>query len=362
MVPRPTALVMTALELETRAVTAHLAGTRTERHEKGTIYQLGDFDTTWRVVVAETGPGNPTVAVELERAVSEYQPRLALLVGVAGGLKDVRLGDVVAATKIYGYESGKIEEDGFMPRPSGGESTYSLVQLAKFVARENRWVARIISDGQSKLADGAHPRAFIGPIAGGEKVIATTDSPVYELMCKNYSDALAVEMEGYGFARAAYAQDALPSLIVRGISDLLDGKGYSDSRGLQEHAASNAAAFTFELLAHYIPSADLMPMRRLAPGGESSNVEADQWCRVVVVAVQLYPEGPNQEAVWERAGGDLSTLNLRGNGRAQWFWALNRLELGGGGANLSTRTLLEAFREDYPSNQDVLDLESMFSV
>ena len=41
-----------------------------------------------------------------------------LLVGVAGGLKaGAELGDVVVATRIHAYHSGREETTGFRPRP-----------------------------------------------------------------------------------------------------------------------------------------------------------------------------------------------------------------------------------------------------
>jgi nucleoside phosphorylase len=242
----PCAIILTALSVEFNAVKAHLRDV-VEDVYKGTIYEKGYFDgnrQTWQVALAEIGAGNDGAAFEAERAINYFNPSVAIFVGVAGGIKDVGLGDVVAATKAHGYESGKAERI-FKPRPDAGNSSYNLVQRAKNVARNQDWTKRI----KSPTVDTA-PKAFVGSIAAGEKVIASTKSDIYNFLRANYSDTLAVEMEGRGFLEAAHANPQVSSLIVRGISDLINNKSDIDDDVRQDIASRNGTAFAFEVLAN----------------------------------------------------------------------------------------------------------------
>lgn len=241
---RPKCVILTALPVEFLAVLSHLADVSEVVH-KGTVYERGIFaqgDQGWEVYVAELGAGNNSAAFELERAISRFSPQVVMFVGVAGGIKDVKVSDVVAATKVYGYESGKAETT-FKPRPDVGESSYPLVQRAKAIARRGDWTRRILDP-----IAGQTPRAIVGPIAAGEKVIASTEASVYDFLRANYGDALAVEMEGRGFLQAAHANPQVSTLIVRGISDLLDNKSAMDDDARQALASRHASAFAFEVL------------------------------------------------------------------------------------------------------------------
>lgn len=240
-------VILTALGVEYDAVRAHLKYLREEVH-KGTIYERGNFiagEVQWEILIAQIGAGNSVAAAEAERAINYFAPDIVLFVGVAGGVKDVTLGDVVAATKVYGYESGKVAQSKFLARPDVGESSYSLVQRAITEGRKKDWLQRIRGRDQLQVA----PHVFVGSIAAGEKVIASTRSAVFKLLHSNYNDTLAVEMEGRGFLHAAHGNEQVQALIVRGISDLLDGKNQVDALGSQETAARNASAFAFEVLA-----------------------------------------------------------------------------------------------------------------
>ncbi|MFL5662035.1 MAG: tetratricopeptide repeat protein [Ktedonobacteraceae bacterium] len=247
-------LILTALSVEYQAVRAHLQNMQEITHPEGTVYEWGTFtgqDRIWHVVMAEIGMGGPKAASETERAVSFFHPQIALFVGVAGGLKDVKLGDVVASTKVYAYESGKAAKK-FEVRPIVWPSSYALEQRARSVARKEEWLVRLDDTSPHPM-----PHAYVGALAAGEKVLGSTQSSLFTLLKANYGDSLAVEMEGHGFLASVHANHAVHGLVIRGISDLIDEKLAADTAGWQRRAARHAAAFAFQVLMTFtLPSTD----------------------------------------------------------------------------------------------------------
>jgi hypothetical protein len=142
----PCAVILTAIPVEYVAVRTHLSGLQEEEHPEGTIYERGTFSSNgrlWQVGIVEIGAGIAEAAVETKRAIDYFKPIVVLFVGVAGGIKDVDLGDVVAATKVYGYESGKVVEETFEPRPNTSVVSYRLEQRAKVEARKEDWLQEL---------------------------------------------------------------------------------------------------------------------------------------------------------------------------------------------------------------------------
>lgn len=223
--PRRVAVIITALPIERTAVIEHLRDVSEEPPLSGSIYRRGIFDERsdpWDVVVAEIGAGNVGAAAEAERVISHYSPEVSLFVGVAGAVKDLKHGDVVASTKVYGYESGKDDKGGFKTRPAVQLTAYALEQRARFEAGESDWRQRIRCVGESSHA--VVPDARIAPIAAGEKVVASNRSRTFKFIRKHYGDAVAVEMEGHGFLLGVHMNHPTQGIVVRGISDLVEDK------------------------------------------------------------------------------------------------------------------------------------------
>lgn len=134
----PCAVIFTALAIEYQAVSEHITGFYEEIHSQGTIYNRGTFPPIkplWDIGIVETSMGNTRASLEAERAISFFKPSIALFVGIAGGLKDVKIGDIVIGKKVYNYESGKADMN-FKMRPEVGNSSYRMVQRAQVVARK----------------------------------------------------------------------------------------------------------------------------------------------------------------------------------------------------------------------------------
>jgi len=237
----PTVVFITALPLESDAITKNLSQLKNEM-VSNTAYRIGVYpkdNPRWRVVVREAGQTNTVASTETILAIRNFEPDYIFLVGTAGGIKDVALGDVVIADVIKGYERGK-DGSTFEPRGAVARSSYKLVEVAKLVSYTQNWCAKIDHEPL--------PKALIGVITTGEKVVASTCSPTYKLIRKIYSDAIAVEMEGIGFSEAVWRSESMRGIVIRGISDLLDDKDAKHDKEWQPIAAENAAAFAFAML------------------------------------------------------------------------------------------------------------------
>ena len=244
------------MAVEYQAVAKYLANPKRFVHETAAhaAYTVGEFvgkHHKYQVVIREPGQLPIEMALATQEAIQHFHPQLALQIGVAGGIKDVTIGDVLIADKVYSYEGGKEDKDGFKARPVMGGGSRELLAYAQIMSKSDEW--------KSRTGDGAlHSRIFFGAIASGSKVIANSNSPTYQNIKKHFNDSLGVEMEAYGFVLALHG---VHGLVIRGISDLCEGKAEASDEHWQPVAVERAAAVGFEMLyqlnCNSLPNLDL---------------------------------------------------------------------------------------------------------
>lgn len=254
-VPGVDIVLLTALGLEFDALHAHLADPITYFDTDGTRYAVGDLQGGCRVALALIGEGNLAAAALTGRAIQEFSPVALFFVGVAGALKDdVAVGDVVVATRVHAYHGGREENDVFRPRPKGWPIGHGLEQTARAVAQAGTWAAEVPGG-----SIGAAPQVHFKPIVSGDVVLDSRTSPLAGFIAEQYSDAIAIDMEGAGVAEGAHRKNFHHAMTIRGISDAADGaKRQKDTAGWQLRAAANAAAFAAALapaIRHSSPAA-----------------------------------------------------------------------------------------------------------
>ena len=260
----PTVVILTAIKEEYLAVREHLVQP-VDATQKSTAYEAGVFEfnkkLVARVVIRECGPKNTNAAQETERAIQYFSPDLILFVGIAGSRKpkDFSIGDVIYPTMIYSYEGGKSEKKSFSSRPDMGGTTYHLDEIAKKERLSDDW-KKLIKNGQSK-----NVKADLGVIASGEKLIEHYESGIGKILSKHFNDTSAVEMEGFGFAKAASKQgkeyNNMMVGVVRGISDIIGQPDEEEQNGAKDRrpdnakqlASDTAAAFAFWLIFKAFP-------------------------------------------------------------------------------------------------------------
>lgn len=347
-------LIVTALAVERASVRRHLSDVDVIRSGT-TTGDIGVFESDGTIVtvaVIETGVGNVHASTATSAALRDLGPETVVVIGIAGGVKDVDIGDVIASKKVYWVEAGKLEAErpdgGAAPviarlRPDFGPVSNRLVHTARGVVADGTWHRRGIS-GDAKRLNGEQARALVSPLASVEKVVANEQSTLAVAIRQSFSDAVALAMEDFGVMLAVAQHENAAAITVRGISDLLDDKSYTDEQGGQDLAAANAAAFAFELLA--------LDIRLSSESAQTEPKPTD----LAEIAASLYPTGPSDRAIWQRSGGDLSRISLEGVGHERWWSALEQLGLGGGGGTISLTALVEVMVDDFPNHKELMRL------
>ena len=78
--------------------------------------------------------------------------------------------------------------------------------------------------------------------------------------------------------------------------------------------------------------------------------KSEKWQFLESLATELYPGGPDDQGLWERAGGKDADLPSKSDGRTRWGKAMRDMRNGRGPA---PSALLADMKEDFPNNEQI---------
>lgn len=263
-------VIVTALEEERDAVLSKLKGWRKLPPTKAdvrvyfhaylpVVYPDGMRAIYSLIVVCLSGMGRVEAVNTAKDAIVRWNPVYVFLVGIAGGFEqnDARLGHVLVPDQIFDYELQKIVD---VPRWKWFGWLLGKVSKEIYRPSVHRVDARFIQAAMNyldkdwlKLISAARPgdgepMRLIGPMASGDKVIASRSQ--LKKLLSLCPKLMGLEMEASGAVSACFQAASSPGFVmVRGVSDLTDEK--KDTPNCAEwrgYASDVAAAYAIGLL------------------------------------------------------------------------------------------------------------------
>ena len=235
----------------------------------GRTYYTGSVTTAdgfqYRVVaMLLRSMGNLEAANATHDLITTWNPRYIIVTGIAGGLRptDQDFGDIIVAQTVVYYEFGKEMDKGLESRNRQFPCDPSLLDAALNMPC-TEWRDGLPSRPDNQPQSPEHPMVHYGPLASGEKVIASDDAS--GRLLRYQPDLVGVEMESAGVASAALgAVRKIGFLAIRSICDFADHKKNADWQG---YAAETAATFVRAFLRNRPvgPSSGNWPVQRAFP-------------------------------------------------------------------------------------------------
>lgn len=239
--------IVTVQEIELEAVLEHIPPYRRLLGRR--VYNLCRLKTekedTYQIAVLRGLSTGTTDTMEAVRdLMEELSPIWLFLVGMADGLDEDTLGDVVVSSKIAEF-TAEAELSGGQPKYSVGGG--SIAREAGIVVANLPALKRSLGPWNQGL--GSSPRMVDRPPTVSTGIIASSERGIPDTRILNSWLALvrgikAVDMESAGVFRIASNRN-VPLITIRGIGDVI---GKFTSRAWRRYASYAAASFTAAFL------------------------------------------------------------------------------------------------------------------
>lgn len=216
---------------------------------------LKDGDNIKKIVTVQCcDMGMVSATVTALNLYLHFKPKYIFIVGIAAGIDNQNIGDIIVPNEVRNYTTGKYcERDGksiFIPEPK-------ILQLdSKIVRMINCDHSEILSEitKESPFSSDYILKLHSTPMACGSAVIASK-SIVDEQINEHYRKSAALDMESYGVFYAAQSLcDNKPiAICVKSISDHADGNKNNNRSDIdQAYASYTSAYFTKYLILNYL--------------------------------------------------------------------------------------------------------------
>lgn len=247
--------ILVALPLpEQEQVTNSFGGIWRQEGREGALFNVAEIafggQTTTVVLGVQNYMGMVSAAVLASKAIRGWAPRLLIMTGICAGVrKEVNLGDIIIPRQVFDYGSGKLKQGKLYPDYQHVALDPTICNYVMSLAADKQ----VLKDIKFKWQKGnglpvSDLRAKMGDFASGAAVVA--DPSVVDGIREHKRSLLGIDMEAYGFARAAVDAGSEPTrfLIVKGVQDFADRRKNDDVR---DYAAFVSAEFVRRFLDRY---------------------------------------------------------------------------------------------------------------
>lgn len=223
-------VIVGAMEDETSTLLGHVEDLQEEGRNLYP-YHRGFFHDK-ELFIIRTGIGKVNAALCTQRLIDLHRPDAVIMVGVAGAIEKLAIGDVVLGTKVAHHDLDPeclVNHQPYLDDEAQGyfSSDRELLQCA----------IQTVADLSLDF------KVFTGPMASGESFI---DKEGREEIIQRFAP-LCVDMETAGAAHAAY-RSQVPFFALRSITDTEDESGLDHFEKNYEVARENAQYLLMEIL------------------------------------------------------------------------------------------------------------------
>lgn len=213
--------------------------------------RLDNFPDKKIIATYQTHSGRTDATTIVTEIIKEFNPRYIFMTGVCGGNANTNFGDVIVAKFVFTFDKGKISDEGFFRELElvkiNEDTIRRIIERQDEVLREVKTQLISAKDLPESFSQFNYQKlnVFIEPVACSSMVI---DKKNYfnEVIKTIERKATAVEMESYGFARAAESTNSGKTIGII-IKSVMDNTVQKDDMAKQ-YASYTSALFLKKIL------------------------------------------------------------------------------------------------------------------